>query len=90
MADLMNGTPTPESRAAQDAPPELRATFRNAVLAAFLACDDPGTRQELALWISLESSDCPEALQGDHRRATEIILADPEHYRLMLQRSGGN
>ncbi|MCX4537930.1 IS3 family transposase [Streptomyces sp. NBC_01669] len=86
--DLRNGVPTPESKAALDALSDLRADYRNAVLAAFLACEDPETRQDLSLWISLESSAYPDALQDDHQRAKGLIIADPEHYRLMLQRSG--
>ncbi|MFH8614562.1 hypothetical protein ACH4E8_05705 [Streptomyces sp. NPDC017979] len=86
--DLANGIPTPESKATLDALSDLRAAYRNAVLAAFLGCEDPETRQDLSLWISLESADYPDALQDDHQRAKEIIFADPEHYRLMLQRSG--
>lgn len=86
--DLRNGVPTPESQAALDALSDLRANYRNAVLAAFLACEDPETRQDLSLWISLEASAYPDALQDDYQSAKEIILAAPEHYRLMLQRSG--
>lgn len=88
MDDLRNRMPTPESKAALDALSDLRADYRDAVLAAFLACQDPETRQDLSLWISLESSVYPDALQDDHQRAKSLILADPEHYRLMLQRSG--
>jgi hypothetical protein len=87
---LENGRPTPESKAALDALSDLRAAYRDAVLTAFLACEDPGTRQDLSLWISLEPSAYPDALQDDHQRATALILADPDHYRLMLQRSGGS
>ncbi|SEK54645.1 hypothetical protein SAMN05414137_102391 [Streptacidiphilus jiangxiensis] len=85
--DLRNRRPTPESRAALDALSDLRADYRAAVLAAFLACDDPKTRQDLSLWISLDASAYPESLQADHTAAKNLILADPEHYRWMLQRS---
>ncbi|WP_123980454.1 hypothetical protein [Streptomyces sp. Ag109_O5-1] len=57
---------------------------------AFLACEDLETRQVLSLWISLESSTYPGALQVDHQQAVETILANPEHYRLILQCSGRN
>ncbi|MFJ5726407.1 hypothetical protein [Streptomyces sp. NPDC093149] len=86
--DLKNRVPTPESKAALDALSDLSVNYRDAVLIAFLACEDPGTRQDLSLWISLNSSAYPDVLQADHERAKGVILADPEHYRLMLQRSG--
>ncbi|MFB7646000.1 hypothetical protein ACFC0S_33930 [Streptomyces sp. NPDC056084] len=86
--DLANRTPTPESKAVLDALSDLRASYKDAVLAAFLACEDLATRQDLSLWISLETSAYPDALQGDHQRAKEIILANPDDYRLMLQRCG--
>ncbi len=88
MGDAKNLVPTPESRAAREAVSDLRAKYREAVLVAFLACEDPGTRQDLSLWISLDSSAYPGVLQADHERAKSLILADPEHYRLSLQRSG--
>jgi hypothetical protein len=88
MDDLRNGMPTTESKAALDTLSDLRADYRDAVLAAFLACEDPETRQDLSLWISLEPSAYPGPLQDDHQRAKSLILAAPEHYRLMLQRSG--
>ena len=88
MDDLRNGTPTTESKTALDTLSDLRADYRDAVLAAFLACEDPETRQDLSLWISLEPSAYPGPLQDDHQRAKSLILAAPEHYRLMLQRSG--
>ncbi|WP_145909232.1 hypothetical protein [Kitasatospora viridis] len=86
--DLKNRIPVPESKAALDALSDLRDDYRDAVLTAFLACEDPGTRQDLSLWISLDSSAYPGVLQADHERAKSLILAAPEHYRLMLQRSG--
>ncbi|MER7645521.1 hypothetical protein [Streptomyces sp. NPDC126522] len=88
--DLANRVPTPESKAVLDALSDLRASYSEAVLAAFLACEDLETRQDLSLWISLETSDYPDALRSDHRRAKEIILANPDDYRLMLQRCGQN
>jgi hypothetical protein len=88
MEDLANRTPTLESKAVLDALSDLQAAYRDAVLAAFLACEDLETRQDLSLWISLEPSAYPDALQNDHQRAKEIILANPDHYRLMLQRCG--
>ncbi|MFG2434584.1 hypothetical protein [Streptomyces sp. NPDC048508] len=88
MEDLANRTPTPESKAVLDALSDLRAGYRDAVLAAFLTCEDLETRQDLSLWISLETSAYPDALQSDHQRAKEIILANPDAFRLMLQRCG--
>ncbi|MET9116037.1 hypothetical protein ABZX38_17800 [Streptomyces longwoodensis] len=84
--DLANRTPTPESKAALDALGDLRADYRDAVLAAFLGSEDLETRQDLSLWISLETSAYPDTLQSDHQRAKEIILANPDGYRLILQR----
>jgi hypothetical protein len=62
------------------------ARDRDAVLAAFLSCEAPEVRQDLSLWVSLDSSIYPDALQADHERAKDIILAGPEHYRWMPQR----
>ncbi|MFF1746338.1 hypothetical protein [Streptomyces mirabilis] len=36
--------PTPESKAAVEALSDLRDCYRDAVLAAFLSCEDPGVR----------------------------------------------
>ncbi|MFF3655932.1 hypothetical protein [Streptomyces olivochromogenes] len=80
--------PTSESQAALEALSDLRDRYRDAVLAAFLSCEDPGVRQDLSLWVSLDPSVYPDDLQIAQERAKDIILADPEHYRLMLQRSG--
>ncbi|MER5521631.1 hypothetical protein [Streptomyces sp. NPDC002763] len=44
--DLRNGSPTPESRAARDALADMRAEYQEAVLTAFLACEDLGTRAD--------------------------------------------
>ncbi|MEU9074554.1 hypothetical protein AB0D22_07710 [Kitasatospora sp. NPDC048538] len=80
--------PTPESKAALEALSDLRSSYRESVLAAFLAGEDRATRQDLSLWISLDPSSYPSHLQADHQQVRDIILADPEHYRLMLQRCG--
>ncbi|MFD8570145.1 hypothetical protein [Streptomyces sp. NPDC059639] len=88
MDDLRNRIPTPESKAVLDALAGLRAAYRNAVLTAFLNCEDLTTQQNLSLWISLEASGYPDALQDDHHRVKQLILAEPDHYRLMLERSG--
>ncbi|MHA6765147.1 hypothetical protein [Streptacidiphilus sp. PAMC 29251] len=85
--DMRNCVPTPDSKAAADALSDLRSRFRNAVLAAFLACEDPETRQDLSMRISLDPSFYPADLQADHQRAKHIILAAPHHYRWLLQRS---
>ncbi|MFC9634319.1 hypothetical protein ACFTY8_34955 [Streptomyces mirabilis] len=80
--------PTAESKAALDALSDLRACYRDAVLAAFLSCEDPGVRQDLSLWVSLDPPVYPDDLRIAQERAKDIILADPQHYRLMLQCSG--
>jgi hypothetical protein len=38
--------------------------------------------------VSLDPSVYPDDLQIAQKRAKDIILADPEHYRWLLQRSG--
>ncbi|MEO3850996.1 hypothetical protein ABGB09_25820 [Streptomyces sp. B8F3] len=86
--DLRSGTPTPQSQAARDALADVRAAYREAVLTAFLACDDPAVRLDLALWIPLDPAAWPDALRGDHDRARSLVLADPEHYGLVLRRAG--
>ncbi|SOE48106.1 hypothetical protein SAMN05446589_0183 [Streptomyces sp. OV198] len=80
--------PTSESKEAVEALSDLRDCYRDAVLAAFLSCEDPGVRQDLSLWVSLDPSVYPDDLQIAQKRAKDIILADPEHYRWLLQRSG--
>ncbi len=86
-ASWEEGIPTSESKAAVEALSDLRDCYRDAVLAAFLSCEDPGVRQDLSLWVSLDPSVYPDDLQIAQKRAKDIILADPEHYRRLLQRS---
>ncbi|MFF8029613.1 hypothetical protein ACFZDJ_53170 [Streptomyces sp. NPDC007896] len=80
--------PTSESKAAVEALSDPRGCYRDAALAAFLSCKDSGVRQDLSLWVSLDPSVYPDDLQIAQKRAKDIILADPEHYRWLLQRSG--
>ncbi|AUH41898.1 hypothetical protein [Streptomyces sp. CMB-StM0423] len=85
---VRSGTPTPESQAASDALADVRAAYREAVLTAFLTCDDPAVRLDLALWIPLDPAAWPDAFRADHDRARSLILADPDHYGLVLRRAG--
>ncbi|MGW6937516.1 hypothetical protein ACWGF3_00600 [Streptomyces xanthophaeus] len=48
MEDLRRGVPTEESKAALKALADLRDDYRSACLSAFLACEDPQTRQDLS------------------------------------------
>ena len=86
MDDLRRGVPTEESKAAQGALADLRDDYREACLAAFLACGDPGVRQDLSLGINLDPAAYPDHLQPSHQQAIYIIMANPEHYRWVLQR----
>src|SRR5215469_10489119 len=86
--DLRNGIPTRKSKAVRDALADLRDAYRAACLDAFLACDEPGTRHDLALWIDPDQAAYPEHLRPGHQRAWKIITGAPEHYRLILQRRG--
>jgi hypothetical protein len=79
--DPASRVPTPESKAALDALSDLRARYRQAVLTAFLACDDPGTRQDLARWISRDASAYPVTLQAEHERATRLLLTEQARCR---------
>lgn len=85
---VRSGTPTPESQAALDALADVRAAYREAVLTAFLTCEEPAVRLDLALWIPLDPAAWPDTLRADHDRARSLILADPEHYGLVLRRAG--
>ncbi|MET7534603.1 hypothetical protein [Streptomyces goshikiensis] len=86
MEDLRRGVPTEESKAALEALADLRSYYRSACLSAFLACDDPQTRQDLSLELSLDPSDFPVELRNSHEKARLIIEADPERYRQVLER----
>ncbi|MFF0035858.1 hypothetical protein ACFYRG_06460 [Streptomyces mirabilis] len=67
---------------------DLPDCYQDAVLTAFLSCEDPGVRQDLSLWVSLDPLVYPDDLQIAQKRAKDIILADPEHHSRLLQRSG--
>ncbi|MEV7525593.1 hypothetical protein [Streptomyces sp. NPDC091371] len=86
MEDLRRGVPTKESKAALEALADLRDDYRSACLSAFLACEDPETRQDLSLELSLDPADYPADLRTSHEKARRIILADPERYRRLLER----
>ncbi|MGW6916869.1 hypothetical protein ACWGB8_24035 [Kitasatospora sp. NPDC054939] len=82
------GIATVASVLARHALADVRTAYDEAVLAAFLACEDPGTRQDLARWIDLAPARYPAEPQPDRERARGIMLADPEHYRSALGRRG--
>ncbi|MEV6395884.1 hypothetical protein AB0M39_14070 [Streptomyces sp. NPDC051907] len=84
--DLRRGVPTEESKAELEALADLRDDYRSACLSAFLTCEDPETRQDLSLDLSLDPTIYPAALQDSHEKARRIILADPERYRWLLKR----
>ncbi|MFH9728364.1 hypothetical protein ACH4M4_36205, partial [Streptomyces sp. NPDC017254] len=86
MEDLRRGVPTKESRATPEALVDLRNEHRSACLSAFLACEDPETRQDLALELSLDPADYPAELRTSHEKARLIIWADPERYHRLLER----
>ncbi|MEU6214404.1 hypothetical protein ABZ891_31470 [Streptomyces sp. NPDC047023] len=86
MEDRRRGAPTQESRAALEALADLRHDYRSACLSAFLLCEDPRTRQDLSLDLSLDPADYPAELRDSHERARLIIEADPERYRRLLER----
>ncbi|MER5618782.1 hypothetical protein [Streptomyces sp. NPDC002215] len=86
MGDLRRGVPTEESKAALEALTDLRNDYRSACLSAFLACEDPQTRQDLSLELSLDPADYPAELRNSHEKARLIIEADPERYRRLLER----
>jgi hypothetical protein len=86
--DFRNRIPTKKSKAVRDSLADLQDAYRAACLDAFLACEEPGTRHDLALWIEPDPASYPEHLRSGHQRAWEIITGAPEHYRLILQRSG--
>ncbi|MCX5402664.1 hypothetical protein OHA37_02040 [Streptomyces sp. NBC_00335] len=86
MEDLRRGVPTEESKAELEALADLRDDYRAACLSVFLTCEDPETRQDLSLDLSLDATIYPAALQDSHEKARRIILADPERYRLLLGR----
>lgn len=86
MEDLRRGVPTEESKAALEALADLRNDYRSACLSAFLACEDPQTRQDLSLELSLDPADYPAELRNSHEKARLIIETDPERYRRLLER----
>jgi len=86
--NLRHGISTKKSRAAQEALADLRDAYRAACLVAFLACQDPATRHDLALWINRDPAAYPEHLRPGHQQAWDIITGDPKRYRLVLQCSG--
>ncbi|MFJ6662058.1 hypothetical protein ACIQNG_37785 [Streptomyces sp. NPDC091377] len=86
--DFKNRIPTKESKAERDSLADLRDAYRAACLESFLACEDPGTRHDLALWIDPDPASYPERLRSAQQHAWKIITGAPAHYRLILQRSG--
>lgn len=86
MEDFRGGVPTEESKAALEALADLRNDYRSACLSAFLVCEDPQTRQDLSLDLSLDPADYPAELRESQEKARLIIEADPERYRRLLER----
>ncbi|MFD5989485.1 hypothetical protein [Streptomyces cyaneofuscatus] len=84
--DLRRVVPTEESKAELEALADLRDDYRAACLSAFLTCENPETRQDLSLNLSLDATVYPADLQDSHEQARRIILADPERYSLLLER----
>ncbi|MEU8776623.1 hypothetical protein [Streptomyces sp. NPDC048606] len=86
MEELRRGVPTEENKAAVEALADLRSDYRSACLSAFLVCEDPQTRQDLSLDLSLDPADYPTGLRDSHEKARLIIEADLERYRRLLER----
>lgn len=86
--DFKKRIPTKQSKAQRNSLADLRDAYRAACLEAFLACEDLGTRHDLALWIDPDPASYPEHLQPAQQHAWEIITGAPARYRLILQRSG--
>jgi hypothetical protein len=76
--------PTAESRAADDDVADLRARYRNACLAAFVACDHAPTRERLSLGFLLVEACYPPDLHHLVQAARAVAAADPERYRRLL------
>lgn len=58
--DFKNRIPTKQSKAQRNSLADLRDAYRAACLEAFLACEDLGTRHDLALWIDPDPASYPE------------------------------
>ncbi|MBT2453037.1 hypothetical protein J7F03_39650 [Streptomyces sp. ISL-43] len=86
MEDLRRGVAAEESKAELETLADLRDDYRVACLSAFLTCEDPETRHDLSLNLSLDPAVYPDDLQPSHEQARRSILADPERYHLLLQR----
>jgi hypothetical protein len=73
-----------ERRTALDALADLRDQYRAACLAAFLACPDPQSRQDLSLGFDLDPAAYSADLLPSLDQARQIINADPSRYRRIL------
>ncbi|MGW8889266.1 hypothetical protein [Streptomyces sp. NPDC055749] len=62
MKDLRRGISTEESKAELEALADLRDDYRAACLVAFLACEDPETREDLSLDLSFDPAVYPDDL----------------------------
>jgi hypothetical protein len=63
---------------------DLRARYRNACLAAFVACDHAPTRERLSLGFLLVEACYPPDLHHLVQAARAVAAADPERYRRLL------
>jgi hypothetical protein len=82
------GRQTPESRAAGEDVADLRARWRNACLAAFVACDHTLTRERLDQGFLLVEDFYPPDLHHLVRAARAVAEADPERYHRLLDATG--
>jgi hypothetical protein len=86
--DYDRGCPTSESRAADEEVADLRARYRNACLAAFVACDHAPTRERLDGGFQLVEDLYPPDLHHLVRAARAVADADPERYHRLLDATG--
>ena len=87
MEALHERQPTKDSRAADDDVADLRARYRAACLAAFVACDHVPTREWLARGFILKDGFYPPNLQDLVAQARAIAEADPSRYKDLLAKN---
>lgn len=63
---------------------DLQSQFQTACLAAFLATEDPGFRQDLSLCFTLDPTHYPADVHPDPERARQVVAAEPERFRRIL------
>jgi hypothetical protein len=79
--------PTRASRAADDEVADLRSHYRNACLAAFVACDHTPTREWLARGFLLVANYYPPNMRDLVARALAIAEADRTRYKDLLAKN---